>query len=68
MAWFVVAVALSALATAGIVSSEANLHAQVSAPWGLLIGSSISAGLCGGALAAMCWVEAWRALDRPRQQ
>ena len=65
MAWFVVAIALSALATVGIVSSAANLHAQVSATWGLLIGCSISAGLCGGALAAVCWVEGWRALDGP---
>jgi hypothetical protein len=68
IAWFVVAVALSALATAGIVSSAAHWHAEVSATWGLLIGGSVSAGLCGGALAAICWVEGWRALDRPPRQ
>jgi hypothetical protein len=68
VAWFVVAIALSALATVGIVSSAAHLHAQVSATWGLLIGGSICAGLCGGGLAAVCWVEGWRTLDRPRQQ
>jgi hypothetical protein len=68
VAWFVVAIALSALATVGIVSSAANLHAQVSATWGLLIGGSISAGLCGGALAAVCWVEGWRALEKTQRR
>ena len=68
VAWFVVAIGLSALATAGIVSSAAHWHVELSATWGLLIACSVSAGLCGGALAAVCWVEAWRALDGPHRQ
>ena len=68
MAWFVVAIALSALATAGIVSSAAHWHVELSASWGLLIACSVSAGLCGGALAAVCWVEAWRALEKTQRR
>ncbi|MGN6377479.1 MAG: hypothetical protein ACTHNU_00860 [Gaiellales bacterium] len=59
---------LLAIAIASLWSGWTAIHNEATAAWALLVGGSISIGLCSATLGALCWEQAWRALDGPQRR